>query len=66
MFHRHRWVSIAAQKMQQWYESALLSHVSGAEDITKVLQRCECEKLRTITLSGHWTLEQVTEKGAPR
>lgn len=60
LFHWHRWTTIAVQRMfQRLYE--LSGEKFGTDEpITEVLQRCDCGKLRTVTLAGHWTLEQVT------
>lgn len=66
--HFHQWISIAAQSLRQFKWSALTRQVLDDEGspITEVLQRCSrCDNLRTITLDGTWTIEQITG-GTPR
>lgn len=64
----HRWRSVNAKHMQQWFESPLTRYKTEPEDITEVLQRCEhprCNQVRTTTLQGVWSLDELT-RPAPR
>jgi hypothetical protein len=56
---RHQWVSIAAQRLERDYFNRHGDKVGSPEPITEVLQRCPCQRLRTVTLDGVWTLGQI-------
>jgi len=61
MFHRHKWEVTAVQLMYEaWFTPRDGTQVGPDSPATEVLRSCsQCGKLRTTTLSGHWTLEQV-------
>lgn len=63
IFHRHHWSSVAVRQMetQLYYRSGprVGEEFGPPEPTTEVLQRCKCDRLRTITLSGHWPLDEV-------
>jgi hypothetical protein len=65
MFHRHDWKSISVEHYQNGFlftRGPLTGQERATGRGTTVLQRCKCEKVRTIDLEGTWTLEQVTRK----
>jgi hypothetical protein len=54
-WHRHKWKVTGAQLLYRFY---------GEErdircPITEVLLVCDCAGVKTETLEGHWTLEQL-------
>lgn len=63
---RHEWESIAVDHLEQFrtLHGVRIGDPSDDLPITKVLQRCACSDLRTITLDGSWTLEQVEKERA--
>lgn len=59
---RHTWEVAAVDRLVRYRTSFGGVRMNDPDDdtpITKVLQRCRCGDARTITLDGHWTLEQV-------
>jgi hypothetical protein len=57
----HKWKSIAVNKgYEEHFDTFTHFKVGSDSPYTEILQRCEkCEALRTKTLEGHWTLEQI-------
>jgi hypothetical protein len=56
-WHRHKWKVAGAQLLQRITRHATLGEMKSP--ITEVLEICECGALRTLTLDGSWTLEQL-------
>jgi hypothetical protein len=50
IWHRHRWESIAA---------VAGVYVFGGGEGTVILQRCACGRVRTETINGKWSLQQL-------
>lgn len=58
--HQHRWQVRGAHHMVRTTYLAALEKAPECP-ITEVLEVCEsCGEPRTITLEGHWTMEQLT------
>ena len=49
MFHRHKWVEQERQLMARQNETGLVYN-----HYTLILLACQCEKLKTEELAGHW------------
>lgn len=63
-FHKHRWVALGAQLMMEdiFNNRTMQKFDVAPKPVTEVLQRCadrSCASLRTTSLDGHWTLEQI-------
>jgi hypothetical protein len=56
-FHRHRWVVRGVQNLQRITRHATLGEMSSP--ITEILERCDCGAIRTLTVDGTWSLEQM-------
>jgi hypothetical protein len=59
---QHRWKPIAAERTITCYtgDHEGLEKGIGCHE-TIVLLRCECTKVKTRRLQGHWTKEQLDE-----
>jgi hypothetical protein len=55
-FHQHRWTVTGSHMMMR---GPFGIDPSRATPITEVLLVCSCGKVKTLTLDGHWTLEQL-------
>lgn len=54
-WHKHRWKATGVHHM---YEvRPYLPDIK--KPVTEVLMVCDCRVLKTILLTGHWTLEQL-------
>ena len=62
LWHRHKWKVTGAVLMERTVRHSILGEMSSP--ITEVLQVCDCGMVRTITLDGHWTLEQLLPRPA--
>ena len=65
MHWRHRFEPIAVQQMIK--QSPADVFAGNSEDLkrglgihqTLILEQCECGRVQTTTIRGHWSLEQV-------
>lgn len=61
-FHRHQWRTLSSQQSTQMWRATAFSEEFEKGPVTEVLQRCSvptCQRLRTITLDGHWATEEL-------
>jgi len=57
-WHQHGWKVTGAQQMESVHSMIVAAHTVRSP-ITEVLMVCDCGQLKTITLDGHWTVQQL-------
>jgi hypothetical protein len=56
-WHRHKWKVTGAQHLDRVTRHVVLGEIKSP--ITEVLELCDCGALRTLTVDGHWSIEQL-------
>jgi hypothetical protein len=56
-WHRHKWKVTGAHQLANITRHLRLGEVHAP--ITEVLFVCDCGRVKTETLDGHWTMEQL-------
>ncbi len=68
LFHFHRFKPTAANPMIETIVARIVYGVRfpienpSKREVTDILYSCDCGKVKTTTIRGHWTLEQITGK----
>ena len=64
-WHKHSWRVQGVNHLEWVRTDRLTGQSMHAGPCTEVLLVCDCFEFRTITLDGHWSLEQLRPKAGP-
>lgn len=63
-WHTHKWTPISAQELVIVHYTARVIKLDTEEPITEILLKCSiCGDVKTKTISGHWTIEEIKNGG---